>query len=256
MTAHCFAPSAEGYDRMMGRYLPTLGPAFVDVAGVQPDMQVLDVGCGPGGLTAELVRRCGPDHVAAVDPTPPFVAACRERYPGVDVREGAAEQLPYLDGTFDASLASLVVGFMQDPIAGVREMARVTRPGGTVAACFWDISRMPALGLFWAAAGALEPAISGEARRRGGAEGDLRQLLETAELSDVQDGTIEASAVYADFADWWSAYTLGVGPIGAYYQSLDEAHRDILRQECRTRLGDPSGSFTLTATAWFARGTR
>jgi ubiquinone/menaquinone biosynthesis C-methylase UbiE len=255
MTAQCFAPSAETYDRMMGRYLPTLGPAFADAAGIDPGMRLLDVGCGPGGLTAELVRRSGADRVSAVDPTPPFVAACRQRYPGVDVRQAAAEQLPFPDGSFDATLASLVVGFMQDPAAGLREMARVTVSGGTVATCFWDHTRMPALGVFWQAARGLDPSIQGETRRLGTEKGDLHRLLVEADLSDVHEGTIEATADYDDFADWWNAYTLGVGPIGSYYQSLDEAHRHTLRERCRELLGQSTGPFTLTATAWYARGT-
>jgi ubiquinone/menaquinone biosynthesis C-methylase UbiE len=240
---------------MMGRYLPTLGPAFADAAGICPGMRLLDVGCGPGGLTSELVRRTGAAQVSAIDPTPPFVAACRRRCPGVDVQQAVAERLPFPDATFDATLASLVVGFMQDPVAGMREMARVTRPGGTVATCFWDHTRMPALGLFWQAARELDPSIQGETRRPGTEDGELHDLLVTAGLADVQDGTIAASADYADFEDWWSAYTLGVGPIGSFYQSIDEAHRDALRDLCRTRLGHPVGSFTLTATAWFARGS-
>jgi SAM-dependent methyltransferase len=251
----CFAPSAESYDRMMGRYLPTLAPAFADAAGVQPGMRMLDVGSGPGGLTAELVRRGGAGRVAAVDPTPPFVEACRHRNPGVDVRLAAAESLPFTDGAFDATLACLVVGFMRDPAAGLREMVRVTAPGGIVAACFWHHSRMPALGLFWLAASSLDPSVTGDVRRPGGAEGELEALLTGAGLAGVEAGTIAASAGYASFEDWWDAYTLGVGPIGSYYQSLTDAHRDVLREECRELLGRPAGPFTLEATAWFARGT-
>jgi SAM-dependent methyltransferase len=253
-TPQCFAPSAESYDRMMGRYLPALAPAFADAAAVRPGLRMLDVGCGPGGLTVELVRRSGADRVAAVDPTPSFVEACRSRNPGVDVRQAAAESLPFADGQFGAALASLVVGFMQDPATGIREMARVTAPGGIVAACFWHHDQMPALGLFWRAASSLDPSIAGDLRRPGAAEGELSAMLAEAGLVDIESGTIGASADYADFGDWWAAYTLGVGPIGAYYQSLLEAHRQVLREECRELLGRPAGPFTLEATAWFARG--
>src|ERR1700729_1094644 len=133
-----FAARAEHYDRFMGRYAPTLAAELVEVAGVTPGMRVLDVGCGPGGLTSELCRRVGAANVAAIDPAPQFVTACAERHPGSDVREGVAERLPWPDGEFDATVSSLVIGFMSDPDRGVREMARVTRPGGTVAACMWD----------------------------------------------------------------------------------------------------------------------
>src|SRR6185312_4499449 len=115
----------------MGRYTRTLAVALADAAGVTADMRVLDVGCGPGGLAAELAARVGADHVAAIDPAPGFAAACRERLPAADVREGLAEDLPWPDGSFDAALSCLVIGFMSDADRGVSEMARVTRPGGS-----------------------------------------------------------------------------------------------------------------------------
>ena len=127
-----------------------LAPLFADFAGVAAGQRVLDVGCGPGALTAELVRRLEPANVSAVDPSEPFVAAVRERYPAVTVQRAAAEKLPFPDDSFDAALAQLVVHFMADPVAGLREMSRVTRSGGVVAACVWDHEggKGP-LGLFW-----------------------------------------------------------------------------------------------------------
>src|SRR5687767_6524302 len=122
----------------MGRFSTPLAPLFADLVEVRAGGRVLDVGCGPGVLTAELVARYGPDRVDAIDPTPPFVAAARERLPGVNVRVGAAEDLPYADATYDAAFAQLVVHFMKDPARGLAEMVRVTRHGGTVAACVWD----------------------------------------------------------------------------------------------------------------------
>jgi ubiquinone/menaquinone biosynthesis C-methylase UbiE len=142
-----FVVAADAYDRFMGRYSVPLAPRFADFAAVAPGQHVLDVGCGPGALTAELVKRVGPDAVSAVDPSEPFVAAARERHPGVTVERAAAEQLPFGVGAFDAALAQLVVHFMTDPVAGLREMARVTREGGVVAACVWDLAGAYAAGL-------------------------------------------------------------------------------------------------------------
>ena len=122
----------------MGRFSEPLSPLFADLLEVPPGSRVLDVGCGPGVLTRELVARHGAEHVSAIDPTPGFVEAARNRLPGVDLREGAAESLPYDDGSFDATYAQLVVHFMTDPAQGLAEMARVTRPGGGIAACVWD----------------------------------------------------------------------------------------------------------------------
>ena len=250
-----FVVAAEGYDRLMGRYLPTLGPAFADAAGITGGLRVLDVGCGPGGLTGELVGRVGAAAVAAVDPSPPFVQACRERHPGVDVRIGVAEQLPFDDGEFDAALACLVVGFMSDAHAGVVEMSRVTRPGGTVAACFWDVANMPAIQLFWRAAAQVDPTRSGEVARLGSREGDLAALLAHAGLRDVEETTLAARATYRDFDDWWAPIAQGVGPAGAYYLSLDDAQRDAVRGACEQQVGHLDTPFVLEARAWCARGT-
>src|SRR5689334_21515210 len=122
----------------MGRYAIPLAPRFAEFAGVRPGWRVLDVGAGPGALTHVLAEIAGPSAVAAVDPSETFVAANRERHPGVEALVGTAEQLPFGDDTFDAAVAQLVVQFMSDPVAGVAEMARVTRPEGVVAACVWD----------------------------------------------------------------------------------------------------------------------
>lgn len=251
---NAFVVPADGYDRLMGRYLPALGPAFVDRAGVKPDMRVLDVGCGPGGLTRELAARVGADAVAAIDPSPPFVAACRERNPGVDVRHGFAEQLPFDDGSFDATVSSLVVGFMSDPDAGAREMVRATKPGGVIAACFWARTGMPTLETFWTAAASLDPAHSGQIRRLGSGDGEIAALLRGAGVEDVEQGELFASAEYDGFDDWWRPFELGVGPVGAYLQSLDQPQQAALRAAARDRLGKPQGSFRLDARAWFANG--
>jgi ubiquinone/menaquinone biosynthesis C-methylase UbiE len=249
-----FVVDAAAYDRMIGRYLPTLAPAFADAAGVRAGMRVLDVGCGPGGLTSELVARVGADAVAAVDPSPPFVAACRERNPGADVRLAAAEALPFDDAAFDAAVASLVVGFMADADAGAAEMVRVTRPGGVVAACFWDYAGMPVLRTFWAAAAGLDERVAREPRRLGSAEGDIAALLGRAGVVEIEQGTVPARADYAGFDDFWEPFTSGVGPTGAHYRSLDESGRSAVRTAAYTELGGPTGAFRLEARAWFARG--
>lgn len=175
---------AEHYDRFMGRYAPTLAVALADAAGVKPGMRVLDVGCGPGGLTHELVTRVGAAKVAGIDPTPQFVVACHDRNQGADLREGVAEELPWADGEFDATLASLVIGFMRDPEQGVREMSRVTRSGGVVAACMWDTvsGGMTMLRTFWTAARRGDPDLEGERQLAGIAAGDLVERFKRAGL--------------------------------------------------------------------------
>jgi SAM-dependent methyltransferase len=248
-----FAVAAEAYDRFMGRYSTPLAPELADLAEVAAGQRALDVGCGTGALTLELVRRLGPTAVAAVDPSEPFVAAARDRQPGVDVRLASAERLPFADRTFDAALAQLVVHFMTDPKAGIGEMGRVTRPGGVVAACVWDVEddRGP-LGAFWAAARELDPDTPGESHLPGTRRGHLAELFEAAGLRDVREAVLETRVEHATFEDWWEPFTLGVGPAGAFVAALDRDGRTRLRERCRELL--PRPPFTLAARAWAARG--
>jgi SAM-dependent methyltransferase len=248
-----FNVAAESYDRFMGRYSLLLSPQLADLAGVRGHQRVVDIGCGPGALTAELVARVGPTAVAAVDPSEPFVAAARARNPGVNVLQASAERLPFPDDGFDAALAQLVVHFMADPVAGLAEMARVTRPGGVVAACVWDHAggRGP-LGVFWQAARTLDPEVHDESRLAGAREGHLAELFESAGLREIQETTVSATLQHPSFEEWWEPYTGGVGPAGAYVASLDAERQVELRETCRGLL--PAAPFTLTARAWAARG--
>ena len=248
-----FAVAPDAYDRFMGRYSVQLAPQLSDFAGVHSGQRVVDVGCGPGALTQELVARLGPDAVSAADPSESFVLAARERYPGVDVRQAGAEELPFSDDAFDAALAQLVVPFMADPLAGLREMARVTRRGGVVAACVWDHAggRSP-LTVFWQAVRELRPQARDESVLPGAREGHLAELFNEAGLSEISDTALGVQVRYARFEDWWEPYTLGVGPAGAYVRGLDADARNALKWRCQTLL--PDAPFTLDAHAWAARG--
>jgi len=248
-----FAVAADAYDRFMGRYSTRLALGLLDFAGVQRGQRALDVGCGPGALTGELVARLGAEAVAAVDPSEPFVIAARERHPGVDVRRAAAEELPFRDAEFDVALAQLVVHFMADPIRGLGEMARVTRPGGLVAACVWDhAGRRGPLSLFWTAVRQLDPGARDESELAGARAGHLAELFEAAGLQTVDDTELAVRVEYASFDDWWQPFTLGVGPAGAYVAGLDAVQREELKECCRQLA--PAAPFTLEAIAWAARG--
>lgn len=248
-----FTVGADAYDRFMGRYSSPLAPQFADFATVAAGQRVLDVGCGPGALTAELVKRLGPSAVAAVDPSEPFVRAVRERHPGVIVRRAAAEKLPFGDQTFDAAVAQLVVHFMTHPVVGLREMARVTRKHGIVAACVWDhAGGKGPLSLFWEAARKLDPNAEGESQLAGAREGHLAQLLQEAGIRAIEEKPLWVKVEHRSFEDWWEPFTLGVGPAGGYTTGLDPMRQDRLRELCRKML--PAASFVVTARAWAARG--
>src|SRR4051794_9868716 len=206
----------------MGRYSEPLADAFAEAVGLARGDRALDVGCGPGALTARLVDRLGVRAVSAVDPSAPFVEAVRSRFPGLDARVATAERLPFEDGAFDTTLAQLVVHFMSDPDGGLREMRRVTRPGGTVGACVWDDDgeRSP-LTPFYRAAVELQPAAAHEPVRAGTRAGHLAELFRAAGLHDVQDRELTVRVRYDSVDQWWEPYTLGVGPPGDLVAGLD-----------------------------------
>jgi SAM-dependent methyltransferase len=248
-----FAVAADAYDRFMGRFSVPLAPLFAEFALTEHHRRVLDVGCGPGALTQELVRRSGPAAVVAVDPSGSFVTAMRERHPDVEVHEARAERLPFGDDEFDAALAQLVVHFMSDPVAGLREMARVTRPDGVVAACVWDhAGGTGPLNVFWRAVHQLDPGADDESDLAGVRRGHLGDLFRQAGLVRVEEDALTVRIGLETFDDWWEPYTLGVGPAGAYVAALDEPARMRLAEGCRSLL--PTPPFELAATAWAARG--
>jgi SAM-dependent methyltransferase len=252
--------SPEAYDLHVGRYGSQLATALMQIAGVERGQRALDVGCGPGALTAALARRLGADRVAAVDPSEPFVRACRRRAPGADVRVGVAEDLPFVDGAFDVVLAQLVVQMLADAPEGVREMRRVARAGGVVAACVWDFAEgMTLLRAFWDAAAATDPQRAREAAAEASPPhcrpDELAAVWSEAELDRVEVGDFVVTADYSGFEDLWAPFPAGAGGSGQYCASLDDAGRETLKRELRRRLGSPSGPFRLAARAFYVRGT-
>ena len=204
-----FHVPADDYTRFMGQFSEPLAPRLVELAQVRAGQRALDVGCGPGALTAQLVEQLGADAVAAIDPSAPFVAAMRARFPEVDVRSGVAEDLPYPDDEFDLALAQLVVHFMADPVAGLREMARVTRPGGLVVACVWDhAGGTGPLGEFWRAVRDLDPDARDESDLAGAREGHLVELADRAGLHHIEPSTLTVGVRFATFEAWWEPFTL------------------------------------------------
>ena len=244
--------AAAAYDLFTGRFSGALAQEFVDVVDPTPGQQLLDVGCGPGSLTRLLVDRVGASAVAAVDPSEAFVEAARARLPGVDVRRAAAEDLPYADGTFDAALAQLVVHFMAEPVAGLREMARVTRGRGVLAACVWDnAGGAGPLSPLWRAAQQTDPDARDESGAAGAREGHLAELAREAGWTRVESSRLTVEVPFQTFYEWWEPFTLGVGSGGNYVRGLEEAPRDALRARLEGVLGP--GPFSAVASAWCVR---
>ncbi|MGH1563291.1 class I SAM-dependent methyltransferase [Mumia sp. DW29H23] len=247
-----FDVAATSYQRFMGRFSEPLADAFVRLADLERGRRALDVGCGPGALTARLAAVVGEGAVAAVDPSEPFVRALHERLPAVDVHRAPAEDLPFSDGDFDAVLAQLVVHFMADPVAGLREMGRVAARDAWVAACVWDHEGGTGpLAAFWQAVHDVDPGAPDESGLAGTREGHLAELFSEAGFTRIDAGALTVEVAFPTFDAWWEPFTLGVGPAGSYVAGLDADGVAAVRESCRARL--PDAPFTLTATAWTTR---
>jgi len=245
-----FDVSEAAYDKFMGRYSVRLAPVFADFAGIEAGQRVLDVGAGTGALAAELARR--DVHVAAAEPAPSFVAALRSRLPSIDVRQAAAEDLPWPDGSFGAALAQLVVTFMRDAPAGLVEMRRVVRPGGVVAVCMWDRDGMELLGAVNRTQRVLDPSQPTPEQRT---LYRSRETLEGLVGEGAQTELLEVESEYPGFEELWSTVVDGAGPAGVWAKSLDDEQRAVAREEMYRQVGSPSGAFTLTGRAWAVRTT-
>jgi ubiquinone/menaquinone biosynthesis C-methylase UbiE len=248
------------YDRHVGRYGQDLARGLIDFAGVVQGRGVVDVGCGTGQLTAELAAVVGGENVAAVDVSEAVLSVCRARVPDADARAASAEALPFADREFDAALAQLVVNLVNDPPGAVREMTRVVRPGGVVAACFWDDTEMPLLRSLWDSVRAVAPerlAGTDEQTQVGVADLEvIRDWWTAADLREISLGELVVSAEYESFDDLWAPFESGVGNSGKTYLSLPEEQRAAVRAEAYKRLGSPKGEFQLTAKARTVRGIR
>jgi SAM-dependent methyltransferase len=252
--------AVDAYDRHVGRYGPELAREMVRVAGVRAGQRALDVGCGTGALAVTLAERLGAGNVAAIDPSERFVAACQARLPTADVRVGIGEELPWEDAGFDAVLAQLVVDGMNDARQGAGEMRRVARPGGVLTACIWDFEGgMTLLRAVWDSAlevdAELARAFGADKRNPYSRPHELEELWRTTGLQQVELGRIEAGADYGDFDDLWYPFANGVGNLGRFQEALDKRGRERFKRGAVERLGSPSGSFRLTARAWYVRGT-
>ncbi|MET0911197.1 MAG: methyltransferase domain-containing protein, partial [Ilumatobacteraceae bacterium] len=258
--ARSFQTTGDAYDAFMGRYSRSLAAPFADAVGLAhmatAGTTALDVGCGPGALTGLLVARLGAAAVSACDPSDPFVADCALRNPGVDVRLGRAEAIPFDDGAFDFVLAQLVLHFVSDPLQAALEFRRVARPGGIVGACVWEFeSGMQMLRHFWNAAVAVDADAPDEVRvMRFGRAGEIAALFDEAGLVDVVETRLTVRSTYADFDELWAGFLLGIGPAGTYLVSLPEDRRQALRAALFDGVGAPTGEFALDATACCAHG--
>ena len=222
---------------------------------------MLDVGSGSGALAAALEGKTKAAEIVGVDPSAGFISYAKQRVPSMRVRfeVGDGQALPCRDASFDHAMSQLVINFIPDHEKALREMRRVTRPGGVVSSCVWDYGAgMESLRIFWDEAVALEPAAAPKHERnmKLTREGELGALWRKLGLVGVREQPLAIEQAFSSFDDFWGPFLKGTGPGGAYVVSLGEEPRRRLEARMRERLvgGKADGAFTLKARAWCVRG--
>ncbi|HEV2686935.1 MAG TPA: methyltransferase domain-containing protein [Bryobacteraceae bacterium] len=254
---------AESYDRFMGRWSGLVAPSLVEFADIPDAGQVLDVGSGTGALAFAIAKRKPKCQVLGIDPSKEYVAYAKSQNPAgprAKFEIGDAQQLRFADASFQSSLSLLVFNFIPDAAKALREVVRVTKPGGRIAAAVWDYGEgMRMLRVFWDAAVAIDPKAEAfdEKHMPLCRAGELSGLWKSAGLADVDERPLDITMHFKSFADYWDPFLLGQGPAGNYVLRLPHARMEMLRAEVKRRLkvSTEKLAFDLSARVWAVRGT-
>jgi ubiquinone/menaquinone biosynthesis C-methylase UbiE len=248
----------EAYERLMGRWSRLVAKEFLDWLNAPQRVRWLDVGCGNGAFTEELIFRCAPADVAGVDSSDDQLAYARARRGTrmADFRVGDAQKLPFDDNSFDVAAMALAIAFLRDPGAAVAEMARVVRPGGLVATYMWDVpgGGVPVHPIYLA----LESMgfMSGRPPNSKASERDaMQRFWKEARLETIETRVIRIPTVYSDFEDFWHSNVVPIGPQGKLIASMSASAREELRSRLRDYLpGSSNGRITVDAFANSIKG--
>lgn len=251
----------DAYERYMGRWSRKIAPLFAAWVDASPGASWIDIGCGTGVLTAAVLARCEPSRVVGIDSAAAFLQTAEAQVadPRVYFKQGDAQAIPEGDDAFGVAASGLVLNFVPDKDAAVREMVRVARPGGTVALYVCDYAgHMQVMRYFFDVATALDPrarefddGVKAPVCR----PGPLAELFARAGVTDVEVRAIDIPTAFEIFDDYWTPFLAGTGSAPKYCMSLDEEARGQLREAIQRRLPTgPDGEILLAARAWAAKG--
>jgi SAM-dependent methyltransferase len=253
----------DAYESYVGRWSRPVADQFIRWLNMPPQLRWIDVGCGTGALLGTVLTLADPGAVKGIDPAAGLLALARRQVtdPRAAFAEGMAQSIPEPSSSFDVAVSGLVLNFVPQPLDAAKEMARVVRPGGTVAVYVWDyVGEMELLRYFWDAAVAVDPeaVMLDEGNRFPICNAEaLASCFAEAGLSEIETRAIDVPTVFRDFDDYWSPFLGGQGPAPGYLVSLPTERRDRLREHLQNALPfQPDGSINLIARAWAARGVR
>jgi len=253
----------DAYEMYVGRWSRQTGQKFLSWLDAPKGKRWLDIGCGTGALTSQILQNFDPKSVIGVEPSEGFLNTARQdiRDERVRFQQGSGETIPIDDGAVDYAVSGLVLNFIPDKKQALTELMRSVDKGGTIAAYVWDYAgHVQFMRYFWDAAIALNP----DAREKD--EGvrfpicrpkALKQLFVEAGLIDVSVEPIDIATPFKDFEDYWSPFLSGIAPAPGYCVSLGDEDRERLKKWLSEKLPtDPDGMILLAARAWAVRGTK
>lgn len=255
--------SGAAYEPYVGRWSRLVAHHFLTWLNLPAGLHWLDVGCGTGALSATILATTSPAAVKGIDRSAGYSAYARSQIQDARItfEVGDAQALTDATNTFDVAVSGLMLNFLPEPHRAVAEMARVVKPGGTVATYVWDYAgKMQFMRHFWDAAAGLDPAAQAldEGRRFPLCNPEpLAALFHAAGLDAVAIYPIDIATDFRDFDDYWAPFLGGQGPAPTYLLSLSEERRTALRERIRMALPfAQDGSIPLVARAWAVQGVQ